>query len=94
MNLDAGSVVEDIQAKIRNVAKAALDTGNVGSVTIKLTFARNGNSHNQLKVKDQVTAQLPKVARPDSLFFATDDGALTRQNPDQPSFGDLVGGAR
>lgn len=90
MTLDGGGTVEEIQSKIREVAGAVLETGNQGSVTIKLNLARNGGEESkQLIVKDAITCVMPKRPKPSTLFFATEDGSLTRQNPDQFSLGEL-----
>jgi hypothetical protein len=94
MSLDGGGTVEEVQEKIRAVAASVLDTGNTGQLTIKLSFTRNGgDGSKQLKVKDTVSVVMPKRPKPETLFFATEDGSLTRQNPDQFTLGEL-GAAR
>jgi hypothetical protein len=92
LQLDGGSTVEEIQDHIRKVVSAVSETGNAGAVTIKLAFRRNGkHGSHQVTVSDTVTATLPKVPKPDTLFFVTEDGDLTRQNPLQPSFQSITG---
>ena len=92
MHLDSGETVEQATEKIREVARAVLDTGNTGSVTLKLSFAPNGNkSHQAVKLTGTVTATMPKQPKVDAFFFVTDDGDLTRQNPLQPSLTNRTG---
>lgn len=82
LNLNGGGTLEEIQHAIHTVTKAVQETGNNGSITIKLSVARNGDgSSGQIAIKDQVSVSMPKVAKPVSLFFVKDDGGLTRQNP-------------
>lgn len=90
MNLNNGGTVEEIQSAIREVTKAVVDTGNKGQVTIVLDIARNGNSENQLIVKDTIKKTLPKAPKPATLFFATDEGHLSRQNPNQMTMEDRL----
>ena len=90
--LDGGGTVEEIKSKLREVAEAVLDTGNQGSVTIKLTFARNGgDGSRQLVIKDQVSSVQPRRPKPASLLFVDHDGCLTVSDPDQPRFAAMEG---
>ena len=92
MHLDSGETVEQAAEKIRDVARSVIDTGNGGSVTIKLSFAPNGKRDLQaVKVTGAVTATMPKQPKTDAFFFVTDEGDLTRQNPLQPSLTNRTG---
>lgn len=92
MHLDSGETVEQAADKIRDVARAVLDTGNKGSVTIKLDIAPNGKRDLQaVKVTGSVTSVQPKQPKADAFFFVTDEGDLTRQNPMQPTLHDRTG---
>lgn len=90
--LDGGGTVEEIRDHLRKVTQAVHLNGGAGSVTIKLNVKRSGKKNErQLSVADSVTSTLPKVLKDDTIFFATDDGGLTRNNPDQLS---LIDGGR
>ena len=89
--LDGGQTVEDAKRLLSDVAKAVLETGNGGKVTITLNVARNGTEgRRRVSITDDVKATMPKVPKTDSTFFVTDEGGLTRQNPSQPSFSDSL----
>jgi rhamnogalacturonyl hydrolase YesR len=88
--LDEGGTVREAQEALAAVAQAVLDTGKAGSVTIKLNLKRDGDGSNQrITVTDSVTKALPTRTKGLSIFYVAEEGALTRDNPAQPSFDDM-----
>jgi len=86
MTLEGGGSVEEIHEKLRLVTNAVRETGNAGKLTISLEIKPAGkDGGRQLIVKDNITATMPKVPKSVNLFYATDDGGLSRTNPDQLS---------
>jgi hypothetical protein len=51
------------------------------TLTIKLTPA-NGDA-TQISVRDSIKVKLPEPKKPNSIFYATDDGCLSRTDPNQ-----------
>lgn len=83
-----GRFLEDIDAELRAVVDAVRDAasnGRVvsGEVTIKLKVKSNASDELALRVEDSVTSRLPKRPSGESVFFATTDGGLVRQDPRQ-----------
>lgn len=59
-----------------------------GSITLKITLRRERDT-GAIKAEPDVQLKLPKGALDRSLFFATEEGELIRENPRQ---GKLFGG--
>ena len=85
--MNDGGTVEELQSTIKDVVAAVQNAGGTGTVTLKLSFRKNGD--NAVFVTDTVASTKPKVKSPDSLFFVTDDHGLSRKNPDQFSFDEV-----
>ncbi len=79
--IDRGGFVERLNEELGKVVKGVFLTDGKGSLTIKLDLVPNGEG--QVTVKPDVKAKVPiKPVRP-SIFFATVDGALKRDDPRQ-----------
>lgn len=81
-----GGCLEELGRELRSVVAAVDSTGKPGSVTLKLTVKKRGRI--QIDVVEQVSSVVPKPAVDPSMFFVTEDGSLSRQNPEQ---GELIG---
>ncbi|WP_067428471.1 hypothetical protein [Nocardioides jensenii] len=69
------------------VLEACIDTGKKGEVVLKLTFDPDKDDFStRMKVTDQITTKAPRRTVKPSLFFLTDDGNLTRTDPNQEQF--------
>ena len=72
---EAGNLLQEL---IREVQA----TGRQGSLTLKLKVSRNKSG--MLEIDDTLSTVLPKPDRDSSLFFADDDGNLSKDDPRQP----------
>ena len=63
--LAEGAVVPDLVNEIHEVVRAVRETGKAGDISLKA----------------EINSKPPKSARPMSLYFADEDGALHRQDP-------------
>lgn len=81
---DIGEAVADVVSAIREAGK-----GN-GSVTLTLTFRPAASGY--VTVSDDIRVRKPKLAKPESMMFAHEDGHLTRNDPRQPTLPAFDGG--
>lgn len=76
-----GRTHDELSEALRDLVIAARETGKAGSITLKLTVKALDDY--AFEVTDTVTVKKPIGTRPKSLWFATDEGELTRDNPQQ-----------
>ncbi len=72
---EAGNLMQELVTAVQA-------TGRQGSLTLKLKVSRNKSG--MIEIDDLITTVLPKPDRDSSLFFADDDGNLTKDDPRQP----------
>jgi hypothetical protein len=79
--IDHGAVAGKADVLLMELVNAVREMGRKGSVTVVLEVRPyKGNSLN-VEVAASVTAKLPQPEAPAGLFFVTEDGALTRDDP-------------
>lgn len=78
--LDSGSIADDGLYQLSEVVRAVRKSGKKGSVTLKLEIAPDGQ---QVVISGKVDAKIPMPAKGQTIYFATDAGELTRDNPKQ-----------
>ena len=79
--LAEGAIVPDLVNEIHDVVKAVRDTGRAGDISLKIKIAPCNGSERQVVVNAEINSKPPKSARPMSLYFTDEDGALHRQDP-------------
>ncbi|GGJ81750.1 hypothetical protein GCM10011583_11500 [Streptomyces camponoticapitis] len=80
-----GQLHDELSEKLHGLIEAIKETGKGGSISLKIDIKPiAGTDGRTLTVTDSVAAKLPKTERPKSIFFATDDGNLSRSDPRQP----------
>jgi hypothetical protein len=72
---EAGNLLQELVREVQA-------TGRQGSMTIRLKVSRNKSG--MVEIDDTLTTVLPKPDRDSSLYFADDDGNLTKDDPRQP----------
>lgn len=80
-----GRTHEELSVKLHDLIEAVQETGKGGSLTLKIDVRPiPGAGKRTLTVTDAVAAKVPKPDRQKSIFFVTDDGNLSRNDPTQP----------
>ena len=79
--IDDGGTLEELKTTLHDVVKQVRERGGKGSVTLKLIVEKKGR--NRLDITDTIACSIPRRPSEPSTFFATDDGRLTRDNPEQ-----------
>lgn len=71
----------ELSQALRDLVLAVEETGKAGSLTFKLTVKKL--TDNTFEFIDSITVKAPVGERPKAIWFATDDGELTRDDPHQ-----------
>lgn len=79
--MNDGGTLEELGNRLREVVRLVNDRGAPGSVTLKFSI-KKVNRH-QVEITDKITYAEPAIKPEPNIFFATDDGALSRHNIEQ-----------
>ncbi len=79
--LDGGCLVDQASDEMAKVVQAIESTGKAGSITIKISLKRVGGG--ALAADGRITCVVPKEAPSVTLLFATPEGALITEDPNQ-----------
>ncbi|MFG6083810.1 hypothetical protein ACEUZ9_000127 [Paracoccus litorisediminis] len=81
-----GELLETGDQKMTELVEAIRETGNGGSLTLKVGI--KVNKAGQLEIVPDITIKKPTRSMGTGIYFATDDGRLTRRDPNQMDFED------
>lgn len=76
-----GELLSEADGLLAEVIGAMQATGGNGEITLKLPF--KFNKAGQIECSPQITAKRPRREMGVGIYFATDDGRLTRRDPNQ-----------
>lgn len=79
--LRRGQTRAELDEELTKLVNRCRETGKVGDLTLKIKVRPDDES--VVSLEDQVTTKLPEFPRGKSIFFATPDGVLTRDDPRQ-----------
>ncbi len=83
----AGRTHDELTDALAEVATAVKETGKKGAITLTITLAPfDKGVGSALTVTDVVKKNVPQHDRRKSIFYADDNGNLTRDDPRQPTF--------
>jgi hypothetical protein len=85
--IGAGRLAARVSEQLADLTSAVVATGKKGSIVLKIEVAPvKKATANTLMVSGSSVAKIPEPedAAPTSVFFATDDGVLSRDDPHQP----------
>lgn len=88
VNLNRGNFVIEAGRKLTELTEACARTRKKGVLTIKLEVLPTGINQrtgrvNQFELDPEVSIKKPELSQPSSIFFFTENGTLTRDDPDQ-----------
>lgn len=81
--LGSGRTYEDLTHGLAEVVEAVMATRKGGELTLKMSIKPNGEG--SVRITDDVKIKVPQPTRGDTLFFATAEGSLIRNDPRQDS---------
>ena len=82
-SLRYGTLSDDLTKALNELTTKCADTGKQGSLTLKLVL-KPGNG-GQIEISDDIKVTTPKEVKGSSIFWATPEGNLTRDDPKQRS---------
>lgn len=80
-----GRTHHDLSHALRDLVLSVVDTRKAGQLTLTVKIKPQPNIDGAVQVADTVKCTLPEYDRPESIFFATQAGALVRNDPRQTS---------
>ena len=81
---DHGLLLDEANVALAEVAAAVLRTGMKGKVIVEITIAKTKGNNTGLEVMTNLKESRPVPARSADLYFADDDGFLSKRDPRQP----------
>lgn len=82
-----GRSLSELSEALRDLVQAVRDTGKKGKLVYTVAVEPAAKTDGRvLMVSDDVALKAPESARDASLFFSTDEGRLSRKDPDQEEF--------
>ena len=79
-----GELIREADDQLEELIRAVRDTGGKGEIVLKLPFKINDAG--QIECLPAVTMKKPRRPMGTGIYFATEDGQLTRRDPDQEDF--------
>lgn len=78
-----GTVDAKLAAKLKDVLLGVRETRKAGRVTLTIDIEPVKDTARAVKVDFKVNGKVPEVTEEAAVYFLTDEGALTRDNPRQ-----------
>lgn len=78
--LHGGSFSDECTEELKGVVRSVDETGKAGRLTITLDFKKAGGA---LSIDAKVTSKMPEAKADPDLLWATVEGNLSLQNPNQ-----------
>lgn len=83
-----GAMLDEASEQLAEVVKRVRETGKSGALTIRLTVKPAGRGAvRTVVIEDDVANKLPEPDKEVTVFFPTEDGNLSRQDPTQMNLG-------
>lgn len=79
-DLDDGELAQRLTDELQQVVRGVRRTSLAGALTLKLTFKPDGRT---VITTPQVTTKIPTAKSNSTVFYDTEDGALSRTDPKQ-----------
>lgn len=83
VHLRYGKTHDDLTEELNKLTAKVMETNKPGTLTLKLKLSPTKSG--QVEIDDSVTCVLPKDQRGSTLFFATPENNLQREDPRQDS---------
>jgi len=87
-----GELISEADDQFGELMEAVKRTGGKGDLTIKLPF--KVNEAGQIECLPTVSCKKPRKPLGTGIYYVTDEGRLTRQDPSQDDLFDEVGALR
>lgn len=81
--IDKGKLHVELTDALTEVVAGVMTVGKGGKLTLTLSIKPAAKRADMVLVAATVTKRVPEADRDESLFYATDDGGLSRRDPNQ-----------
>lgn len=78
-----GAALIDANKELREVVMAVKSTGKKGSITLKIDIEPDKTDDTVVTFQPDVTKKVPKKAYAKGLFYVSDNGDVSREDPRQ-----------
>ena len=78
-----GALLSELSEKMQSAVLAVREHTKEATVTVTFRITPANADASALSVTDEVKVKLPEPRKPNTLFYATDDGRLVRDDPHQ-----------
>lgn len=78
-----GEMQNDLSAALRDITQAAQLMGKPAKMTVTIVVKPAAQIKGAVLIEDDIKVTLPKPERENSIFYATEDGTLLREDPKQ-----------
>jgi len=78
-----GNLHSELSDALQEVTTAVIEHSKPGEIALKLKIKPTGEEAATVMIEDAVTTKVPQPTRPQSMFFADDEGNLNRRDPRQ-----------
>lgn len=82
--LNKGGCIPELDEALSKLTSQCRVTGKPGKLTLTLKMKPVDNAGDMMEIVDSITVSKPEIPRKSALFYATDDGQLSRNDPNQP----------
>lgn len=80
-DLRKGRCADEAAKQYGDLVEAVKETGKAGKITVTLTVQPLGKDGSMQQVLDEVKLTMPKADRTPTIFFVTDDGSHSLDDP-------------
>lgn len=86
-----GRTADEMTEKLAELVVAVQETGKPGKLQLTISVSPAKGVDDMVVVSDSVRLNAPVLDRPATMFFASRDGELTRDHPNQQSMFSIQG---
>jgi hypothetical protein len=79
-----GASHDELSDALQELVAAVTEEGKAGTLTLKITVKPANAGQGALLVVDEIKTAPPKTTKSGSIFFASPDNNLVREDPRQP----------
>lgn len=87
--LQSGKTARELAEAMQTLVEQVMETGRAGTLTLQIKVSKSKAS-GMVEVSDNWVSKPPKLDRPVSMFYVTDDHNLVRDNPRQETLPGLL----
>lgn len=83
LELAKGRPHRELSEALAEVSKAVVETGKAGKLQLTLQIKQQKGVDGAVLITDDIKKSVPRYDRPATIFYAGEDGELTRSDPHQ-----------